>query len=158
MWTVLTLSVSYTSARTHDLLSGCKLSGKSLSSGFVGGRCIPSADPIPTVVLGTSGSQVALTIPRVDVRKGESISVSVAADEILLSTAEPVNLSARNHIPAQLESIQSVDHRCLITARICPDLPPVVIELTADAIEDLHLVPGASVYLLIKTSSVTVYA
>lgn len=122
------------------------------------GRLSQHAEHTSTVALGATGSQVVLTIPRVDTRKGESINVSVAADEILLSTAEPTNLSARNQIPAQLESIQSVDYRCLITARICPDLPPVVIELTVDAIEDLHLAPGSSVYLLIKTSSVTVYA
>jgi len=110
-----------------------------------------------SVVLGKADSPVTLTIPRVDTREGSSLTVSVAANEILLSTTEPTHLSARNRIPARLENLQSLGHHQLITARITAGLPPVVIELTSDAIEDLDLAPGSSVYLLIKTSSITVY-
>ena len=121
------------------------------------GRVKEHAHHTTSILLGTANSQVTLTIPRVDAAQGSAVTVSVAADEILLSTAKPTNLSARNRIPARLEGLQSVDHRQFITAGISPELPPVVIELTSDAIEDLYLVPGSSVYLLIKTSSVTVY-
>ena len=121
------------------------------------GRVQEHAEHTTSVALDAADSPVTLTIPRVDASEGSSVTVSVAADEILLSTAEPINLSARNRIPARLESVQSVGHRRLITTRISPELPPVVIELTSDAIEDLHLAPGSSVYLLIKTSSFTVY-
>lgn len=121
------------------------------------GRVKEHAEHTTSVVLGAADSQVTLTIPRVDAAQGSSLTMSVAADEILLSTTNPTNLSARNRIPARVESLQSVGHRQLITVRISPELPPVVIELTSDAIEDLHLAPGSSVYLLIKTSSVTVY-
>ncbi len=115
------------------------------------------AEHTTAVALGGPDSRVMLTIPRVDIPAGGSVTVSVAADEILLSTSEPVNLSARNRVPARLVGLQSVGHRQIISARISPDLPPVVIELTSDAIEDLRLAPGSSVYLLIKTSSLTVY-
>ena len=121
------------------------------------GRVREHAEHTTAVVLGEADSRVLLTIPRVDAPQDALVTMSVAADEILLSTAEPVNLSARNRIPARLEGLQSVGHRQLIRARIGEDLPPVVIELTSDAIEDLHLAPGSSVYLLIKTSSITVY-
>ena len=121
------------------------------------GQVSEHAEHTTTVVLGSVGSEVTLTVPRVNTPEGRSLSVSVAADEILLSTAEPTNLSARNRIPARVEKFESVGHRRLIAARISGDLAPVVIELTADAIEDLDLAPGSSVYLLIKTSSITVY-
>jgi molybdate transport system ATP-binding protein len=121
------------------------------------GRVKEHAEHTTSVVLGAADSLVTLTIPRVDTSEGGSVTVSVAADEILLSTTEPLGLSARNRIPADLEGLKSVGHRQLITARISPALPPVIIELTSDAIEDLHLAPGSSVYLLIKTSSITVY-
>lgn len=121
------------------------------------GQVSEHAEHTTTLVLGNSAARVALTIPRVHTAPGESLSVSVAAEEILLSTVEPKNLSARNRIPARLESVKSVGHRKLITARMCEGVPPVVIELTEDAIEDLHLAPGSLVYLLIKTNSITVY-
>ncbi len=121
------------------------------------GRVSKHAEHTTTVVFGKASSPVVLTIPRVNTPEGGSLSVSVAANEILLSTAKPTCLSARNCLPARLESVKSVDHQKLITARICEKLPPAVIELTAEAIEALHLTPGSSVYLLIKTSSITVY-
>lgn len=110
-----------------------------------------------TVFLDTTNSSIVLTIPRINISPGHSVTVSVAADEILLSTENPSNISARNRIPARIEDLKLVDHRQLITAHISPELPSVVIELTSDSIEDLHLRPGSSVYLLIKTSSITVY-
>ena len=121
------------------------------------GRVSEHAEHTTTVVFGAAGSEVTLTVPRVDTPKGRSLSVSVAADEILLSTTEPKNISARNRIPARVENLESVGHRRLITTRISGELAPIVVELTADAIEDLYLAPGSSVYLLIKTSSITVY-
>ena len=121
------------------------------------GQVKEHAEHTTLVVLGEAGSEVTLTIPRVDASEGSSVTVSVAADEILLWTGNPTNLSARNRLPARLVSLQSSGHRQMITTQISPELPPVVIELTSDAIEDLHLAPGSSVFLLIKTSSFTVY-
>ena len=115
------------------------------------------AEHTTTVSLGTSDSKVELTIPRVNTPEGGSLSVSVAADEIPLATTDPMGLSARNRLRARLERLQEVGHRRLITARISEGLPPAIIELTADAIQDLHLEPGSLVYLLIKTSSITAY-
>lgn len=121
------------------------------------GRVSKHGEHTTTVVLSGTDPEVFLMVPRVNTPEGKPLSLSVAADEILLSTVEPTNISARNHIPAQLESVESVGHRRIMTARISDRFMPVVIELTADAVDDLALGPASSFYLLIKTSSITVY-
>jgi molybdopterin-binding protein len=45
----------------------------------------------------------------------------------------------------------------LVTARVADDAPPLVAEVTADARAELQLVPGTELFLLIKTTAITLY-
>jgi len=72
--------------------------------------------------------------------------VLVAPDAILLSTREPVGLSARYCRPAV---VQSVDGRSVH----CDMGEPVTAELSRRAISELGLAPGAEVWVVIKDRS-----
>ena len=75
----------------------------------------------------------------------------------MLALERPRALSARNIIPARVESVGEVGNWRLITIRITEDAPPVVAEVTADALAELHVEPGTELYLIIKTSAITLY-
>lgn len=110
------------------------------------------------VRLGRAPDAPTLTVPRAGVRAGGGLLLSVPADEITLALERPAGLSARNVVPARVEAVQAVGASRLVTARVSPDAPPLVAEVTADARAELHLAEGTELFLLIKTSAVTVYA
>ncbi|HEX5872094.1 MAG TPA: molybdenum ABC transporter ATP-binding protein [Longimicrobium sp.] len=120
-------------------------------------RVIESGADTSRVSLGTGADGPALTVPRSALPPGSALLLSVPADEIVLALEHPAGLSARNAVPARVEKVQRVGPVCLVTARIAADAPPVVAEVTADASTELHLVPGTVLFLLIKTTAVTLY-
>ncbi|WP_420126939.1 molybdenum ABC transporter ATP-binding protein [Longimicrobium sp.] len=120
-------------------------------------RVIESGADTSRVSLGTGADGPALTVPRSALPPGSALLLSVPADEIVLALEHPAGLSARNAVPARVEEVQRVGPVCLVTARVAADSPPVVAEVTADASTELHLVPGTVLFLLIKTTSVTLY-
>jgi molybdate transport system ATP-binding protein len=120
-------------------------------------RVIESGADTSRVSLGTGADGPELTVPRSALPPGSALLLSVPADEIVLALEQPVSLSARNAVPARVEKVQRVGPVCLVTARVAADAPPVVAEVTADASTELHLVPGTLLFLLIKTTAVTLY-
>ena len=109
------------------------------------------------IALGHGMGAPELTVPRSSLPPGSPLLLSVPADEIVLALEQPTGLSARNAVPATVEKVQRVGPVCLVTARVAADAPPVVAEVTADASSELHLVPGTTLFLLIKTTAVTLY-
>ncbi|HEY0015694.1 MAG TPA: molybdenum ABC transporter ATP-binding protein [Longimicrobium sp.] len=120
-------------------------------------RVIESSAETSRVRLGHGPDGPALTVPRSALPPGSPLLLSVPADEIVLALEHPAGLSARNAVPARVEKVQRVGPVCLVTTRVATDAPPVVAEVTADASTELHLVPGTVLYLLIKTTAVTLY-
>lgn len=118
----------------------------------VGGR-----DGTTEVRLGADGGGPALTVPRTTQPDGSRLLLSVPADEIVLALEHPAGLSARNALPATVETVQAVGAIRLVTARVAAGTPPIVAEVTADARAELQLVPGTELYLLIKTTAITLY-
>jgi molybdate transport system ATP-binding protein len=110
-----------------------------------------------TVQLGADGEGPALTVPRSALAPGSRLLLSVPADEIVLALEHPAGLSARNAVPARVESVQAVGATRLVTARVADDAPPLVVEVTADARAELHVVAGTELFLLIKTTAITLY-
>ncbi|HEX2207446.1 MAG TPA: molybdenum ABC transporter ATP-binding protein [Longimicrobium sp.] len=119
-------------------------------------RVIESGAETSRVALGDADGP-ALTVPRSTLPPGSALLLSVPADEIVLALDQPTGLSARNAVPARVERVQRVGAVCLVSARVSPGAPPVVAEVTADASIELHLAPGTELYLLIKTTAVTLY-
>ncbi len=120
-------------------------------------RVVESGGDTTLVRLGEGADAPTLTVPRAGLPAGTGLLLSVPADEITLALDRPFGLSARNVLPATVESVQPVGSSRLVTARVAPDVPPLVAEVTADARAELHLRPGVGLFLLIKTSAVTVY-
>jgi molybdate transport system ATP-binding protein len=105
------------------------------------------------VRLGADGSGPRVIIPRCETPVGESLFVDVAASDILVSREKPQGLSARNILPVRILSIREANTLVLIAAQIQETLPPVAVEITADALDEMGLKVGDAVHLIIKSSS-----
>ncbi|NKB25335.1 MAG: molybdenum ABC transporter ATP-binding protein [Kiritimatiellae bacterium] len=107
--------------------------------------------------LGKEGPPIHITTPKINSKRNETFLISIPAHDIIIATQNPAGLSARNILQAKIQSIQTVGNMRLITARLANDVPDLVIEVTADACEELKLEQGKSVYLIIKAVSCTLY-
>lgn len=124
---------------------------------IVPARLLETAGDTSTVRLGEGPEGPVLVVPRSTLAPGSRLLLSVPAHEILLAAERPSGLSARNVVPACVERVQAVGAWRLITARVAADAPPLVAEVTADALSELHVEPGTALYLVVKTSAVTLY-
>ena len=108
--------------------------------------------------------------PRLDRPEGSAVLVGLPAREILLASEKPRGLSARNILPARVESIRSATRLRLVAARLetprgegrdleqeISALPPILVEITPEAEHELGLAVGQRVYLIVKTMGCTVF-
>jgi molybdate transport system ATP-binding protein len=106
-----------------------------------------------TCVLGSprfESAQVELETPLVRAEPGGKLRVGISAGDILLATAAPVGLSARNILPGKLLSLSQRD--ALIVARVDCGVE-LSIHLTLGARDSLELAPGRQVWVIVKTHS-----
>lgn len=95
----------------------------------------------------------AVTIPHTpDLTEGEELLLSIDAEDLLLATAPPVGLSARNAVAGHVEELLAVGSS--VYARVGPWL----VHLTPAAVAELGLAPGTPVWLVAKTHSWRVVA
>ena len=100
-------------------------------------------------ILGDGGS-VLLETPLVRGGVGSALRIGIRAGDILLATAPPVGLSARNVIPGRISSLEQRD--VIVAARVRCRVE-MEVHLTLAARDSLELVPGREVWLVIKTHS-----
>ena len=81
---------------------------------------------------------------------GTPLRVGIQAGDILLATAPPVGLSARNIIPGRIVSLDQRD--VIVSARVKCRVE-MEVHLTLAARDSLQLAPGKEVWLVIKTHS-----
>lgn len=110
-----------------------------------------------TIRLGEMDSSVAIFTPAARGQVGESLLVRISSNDIMVATTKPENLSARNVIPAVVETIQTIGNSRIISARIVENISPVTVELTANSIEKLKIRVGLQIFLIIKTTSISLY-
>jgi len=96
------------------------------------------------------GAPVVLETPLVRGGVGSTLRVGIRAGDILLATACPVGLSARNIIPGRITAIEQ--HDVIVTARVKCRVE-MEVHLTLAARDSLQLAPGREVWLVIKTHS-----
>jgi molybdate transport system ATP-binding protein len=118
---------------------------------------LETRDGVSVVRLGGAAEGPLLTVHRSALAPGSSLLVGIPADEITLALQPPPGLSARNAVPARVERVQQVGASRLVTVRVAEGAPPLVAEVTADALVDLDVTPGTGLYLLVKASAVTLY-
>jgi molybdate transport system ATP-binding protein len=96
------------------------------------------------------GGPVMLETPLVRGGVGSALRVGIRAGDILLATAPPVGLSARNVIPGRIISLEQRD--VIVSARVKYRVE-MEVHLTLAARDSLQLAPGREVWLVIKTHS-----
>jgi len=124
---------------------------------MIPGRLVETGEETSVVRLGNQPDGPVVITPRSGIGSGESLLMGVPANEVLLALERPVGLSARNIIPAVVESVQPVGVWRLISLRLADDSPPLVAEVTADALSELHVDAGRRLFAIVKTSAITLY-
>lgn len=96
------------------------------------------------------GGPLVLETPLVRGGVGSALRVGIRAGDILLATAPPVGLSARNVIPGRIQTTERRD--VMVVARVkCR--AEMEVHLTLAARDSLQLEPGKEVWLVLKTHS-----
>ena len=91
-----------------------------------------------------------LTVPRVAGQVGERVRLRIAASEVILASLPPTNLSVRNAIAAKVVALEDV--RGMIDVTLDAG-GPLRARISRAARAELRLVPGQSVYALIKSAA-----
>jgi len=97
-----------------------------------------------------AGAFVLLETPLIRAEPGSRVRVGIRAGDILLATAKPEGLSARNVIAGRIVSVERRD--MIISARVNCGVE-MEVYLTLAARDALQLAAGREVWLVIKTHS-----
>lgn len=93
---------------------------------------------------------VALELPYAKLAPGAAIRVGIRAGDIMLATAQPRGLSARNLLPGRVLAVEPKGFG--FEARV--DCGPLFrVQVTRHAVETLQLAPGQPLWLVIKSNS-----
>lgn len=120
---------------------------------------------LPAIVLSSQEAEggrvslaegVVLRVPGLAELPGQQVLVSLPAQQILIAVDRPVGLSARNCLPATVTSVRPAGRLVLVGVRLAPGLPEVMAELVQEACDELDLRAGKDVFLVIKTTGITV--
>lgn len=117
-------------------------------------------EPARTRTEAVSKNGQRLHLPPVDLRIGDPVHLGISAADILVGLASPGQISARNRICAHIRTIRESGDKHLLVAALghAKESDSLVVELTADAIDELRLEPDMPIVLFFKTSSLRVYA
>ncbi|HLI02682.1 MAG TPA: molybdenum ABC transporter ATP-binding protein [Terracidiphilus sp.] len=103
-----------------------------------------------TMTCRIQGSLLDLEVPLVRIDRSRPVRIGIRAGDIMLATAAPEGLSARNVFPGTIRSLQQRD--VMVIARVhCG--AEFEVHLTLAARESLQLQAGATVWLVLKTYS-----
>jgi molybdate transport system ATP-binding protein len=100
--------------------------------------------------------EIALEVTAPGLPVGAQAVLAVAADEILAATRRPEKLSARNVLPARVVHLATARRGVLLRAELVPGGPALDVLLTQASVDTLSLVPGAELFLVLKSNSVRV--
>ena len=107
--------------------------------------------PESGITLAALGETV-LALPQIDAPVGQPVSVSIKASDVILASEPPRRISARNILEARVERVNATGRSILVHAVL---EQPWVAEITPDALANLDLQEGERVYLVIKSSSIS---
>jgi molybdate transport system ATP-binding protein len=110
-------------------------------------ECVATAG-ISTRVRTRAGMELDTPWPNA---AGENLTLGIRAEDILISLDRPTRISARNICAGRIARIDSQPDHLLVHVDVGADR--LTAKLTEGAVEDLRLVPGSSVYLIIKSQA-----
>jgi len=86
---------------------------------------------------------------------GSPVTLAVPAEDVLISVAPVRGLSARNVYPATVSDSTRIGPDVLLRCRLVSSaISPWLVRVTPAAVEALGIVPGAHVWLAVKSHSV----
>lgn len=106
--------------------------------------------------LRLGGEGLSLTASPTRLPVGAQVKVGLPAADIVVSLRAVEGLSARNRLPARVLRVEPTDQFVLLIVRVGSELPELAVELTRDAVEELGIRPGCDLFLIIKSSSVSI--
>ena len=112
-----------------------------------------STAQLTTVHLGSEGG-VGISTRHQNKNPGDSVVVSLGANQIILATVQPQNLSARNILIGTVTEVWSNNGKIFVEVNIGEKF---IVELTENALIDLGISVGNDVFLVFKSSSVDVF-
>ncbi len=119
-------------------------------------------DDIDNLYVGTVSESGAIRIGDIDVvahvgdyQSGQRVTASISASDIMLALQRPDAISARNILRGTVQRVEAGEFAAFAFVDAGPEF---VVELTSDAVETLNLKEGVDVYVLFKSSSITITA
>jgi len=105
-----------------------------------------------TMTCRVAGTDLLLESPLAQKTGGEAASLALRAGDILVATALPTGISARNVLTGQIKLIE--DQAGMIELRVLCGKTEFCVHITRGALQNLGLQTGQSVWLIIKTHSI----
>lgn len=103
-----------------------------------------------TMLCQLAGSTTQLEVPLGHAEPGARVKIAIRAGDIMVASARPQGLSARNSFEGRVLSIRREGVRVILMIEAGATFE---VHLTPGAIDSLHLVPGKQIWLVIKTYS-----
>ena len=96
--------------------------------------------------------EITVALPQIETPVGQPVSVSIRASDVILASERPNSISARNILEARIDRVDAAGRSILVHAQL---EQPWISEITPDALANLNLREGERVYLIIKSSSIS---
>lgn len=119
-------------------------------------------DDIDNLFVGTASASGVISIGDIEVvaqasnlQAGQRVTASISASDIMLALKRPEAISARNVLRGVVRRVDRGEFGAFAFVDAGAEF---VIELTAEAVDQLGVEPGLDVYVLFKTSSITTTA
>ncbi|HKD69892.1 MAG TPA: molybdenum ABC transporter ATP-binding protein [Candidatus Binataceae bacterium] len=103
-----------------------------------------------TMLCKLAGSERELEVPLIQTEVGAPVRIAIRAGDIMIAADLPHRLSARNTLPGRVRSIRREDVRVIVGIEAGVEFE---VHITPAAAEELGLVSGREVWLIIKTYS-----
>jgi len=111
-----------------------------------------SSAGVSVVSLSAVREGLRLHTPPIEGEVGDEVLLGIPAREIILAIAEPLGLSARNVLPAEIVALERSGEMWVVSLELAPDAPRWVSVVTPEARTQLGLEPGRGVFLILKTA------
>jgi molybdate transport system ATP-binding protein len=100
--------------------------------------------------------EVELDVSAAGLAPGARLVLGLPADEILVATRRPEQISARNVLAARVLALERAEPGVLVRAELEPGGPRLDVLLSQGSVSALGLAPGVGAFLVLKSNSVRV--
>ena len=119
-------------------------------------------DSVDNVFIGEITGSETIRVGEADIiarvsgrQKGSQVSISIGADEIILASERPEAISARNILPGTVKRVIRGESAVFAVVDAGAEF---IVELTLDSADEMNLRSGVHVYVIFKTSSISITA